>query len=302
MHHPSNRHHPAASPGGGVVSGVGQTVILVACATAVAGWVAGRSSTLVERRALRWQATHDALTGLANRVGLIHRAAEMAGTTRPARLSLLLVDLDGFKAVNDVHGHAAGDTVLVQAADRLQRCVRDFGAGAAVVSARLGGDEFAVLLSLPGPAVGTAVAADRLACAVHGVLSQPYVVPAPAGSHALAAVGASIGVALSTPGRRPELSHLLGGADAAMYAAKRRGGGWLVHDGRQDRAPATRTGVSYRCGRNEEPSRPPTGIVRRRWRDTTPLDLRRTASAAFPRLGRAAGPTSGRHALRGYSS
>ncbi len=105
----------------------------------------GRDVT--ERKALESElnhrAHHDPLTGLPNRALLLQRLAETLARTGPAprRLSMVVVDLDGFKNVNDTLGHAAGDELLQVAAQRLLGCVRDGD-----VAARLGGDEFAVMI------------------------------------------------------------------------------------------------------------------------------------------------------------
>ncbi|GAA1603627.1 sensor domain-containing diguanylate cyclase [Actinoplanes couchii] len=144
------------------------------------------------------QATHDALTGLANRV-LLHRRMEES----PDRLSLLLIDLDGFKPINDRHGHHTGDLVLQEVARRLTGLL-----GAGELAARLGGDEFAVLL----PGTG-AEAAARLAAQVVAVVAEPM----PVGGEVFR-VGASVGLA---EGAAADGDGLLREADAAMYRRKR---------------------------------------------------------------------------------
>ncbi|MDY7086222.1 MAG: sensor domain-containing diguanylate cyclase [Actinomycetota bacterium] len=153
---------------------------------------------------LRHQATHDPLTGLANRSLLEQRLA-----ARPdGQVSVLLIDLDGFKPINDRYGHHTGDQVLVAVADRL--AARTSGSGLAV---RLGGDEFAVLL--PGFDAGAAAGrAEHIALA----LAEPIRLP----DGPEVAVGASIGVSTGTAG---EAGRLLRDADAAMYRnkARRRG-------------------------------------------------------------------------------
>jgi diguanylate cyclase (GGDEF)-like protein/PAS domain S-box-containing protein len=145
---------------------------------------------------LHRQATHDALTGLANRV-LLNRRLEAS----TERVSMLLIDLDGFKEINDRHGHHTGDLVLQEVAGRLTGML-----GAGELAARLGGDEFAVLL--PGT---DATAATRLAERIAVVVAEPM----PIGG-VLLTVGASVGVSAGTPG-----DDLLRTADAAMYERKR---------------------------------------------------------------------------------
>ncbi|MEV0895847.1 diguanylate cyclase [Actinoplanes sp. NPDC049802] len=145
---------------------------------------------------LQRQVTHDALTGLGNRVLLRRRLAEPAES-----VSILLIDLDGFKEINDRHGHHTGDQVLQEVAGRLTGLL-----GAGELAARLGGDEFAVLL----PGIPAAEAA-RLAERITVLLAEPM----PIGG-LLLTVGASVGVSAGTPG-----DGLLRQADAAMYEHKR---------------------------------------------------------------------------------
>ncbi|MBO0806149.1 MAG: GGDEF domain-containing protein, partial [Nocardiopsaceae bacterium] len=102
-------------------------------------------------RRLLHQATHDQLTGLLNRAAVFGRlSAALAAGHGGARVGLCYVDLDGFKSVNDTHGHAAGDRLLATVAERIGRIARHHGA----VAARIGGDEFVVLAErspgLPG--------------------------------------------------------------------------------------------------------------------------------------------------------
>ncbi|MEV0805452.1 bifunctional diguanylate cyclase/phosphodiesterase [Micromonospora sp. NPDC050200] len=153
-------------------------------------------------------ATHDALTGLANRRHLLERGTEQLSARHAEGVTaLVLIDLNHFKEVNDTLGHAAGDQVLMQVADRLRAAAQ----GEDLV-ARLGGDEFAVLLrGLPAPAV----AAHR-AEALIGTLHEPLDVDGMRIS-----VEASGGIAVApASGGMPEL---LRRADVAMYQAKRAG-------------------------------------------------------------------------------
>ncbi|MGI9090949.1 MAG: putative bifunctional diguanylate cyclase/phosphodiesterase [Gemmatimonadaceae bacterium] len=190
-------------------------------------------------RELAHQALTDALTGLANRVLFRDRVAHaLARSSRdPSRVAVLLVDLDGFKLVNDRLGHGAGDAVLRGVAACFQRAVRE---GDTV--ARLGGDEFAILLE----DVRTVEEADAAAARLYDALMLPVTVALPQpGATAPAEpdadwtgesgaalereifVKASIGIALATPGEDPEA--LLRNADVAMYAAKARGKGQAMH-------------------------------------------------------------------------
>ncbi|MET7751715.1 GGDEF domain-containing protein [Micromonospora sp. NPDC005367] len=146
-----------------------------------------------ELAALQRASRRDPLTGLANRTGLADAWDQLA----PLRPWVVLVDLDGFKPVNDTHGHAAGDHVLTTVAQRL-RSVHG-------IAARLGGDEFAALLLDPNPAA----AARQLAAAI----ATPVRLP----SGIAVSVTASIGLA---PAHPAGLAAALGDADAAMYRAK----------------------------------------------------------------------------------
>ena len=157
-------------------------------------------------------ALHDPLTGLPNRRALaeaLDRAVARAERSGLA-LAVLALDLDGFKAVNDHHGHPAGDAALVEVGARLRRIVRRSD-----IVARLGGDEFAVIageLKGPNPVV-------RLARRIRSVLAEPLTLPS-----GRARVGVSIGVAFYPgDGDRPDL--LLSRSDRALYAAKRDGVG-----------------------------------------------------------------------------
>ncbi len=151
---------------------------------------------------MRRRATHDDLTGLLNRAGFIQQ-----GETRlqAGSISLLLLDLDGFKLVNDVYGHKAGDRVLVEVARRIRAVLPADG-----LAARLGGDEFAVLYD---PAA-TGIPQDRLAASLVAAVAQPL------DGFDAGRLGVSIGV---HSGPEPSLTELLSCADAALYAAKAAG-------------------------------------------------------------------------------
>jgi diguanylate cyclase (GGDEF)-like protein len=153
---------------------------------------------------LEHQANHDSLTGLANRARFGNAIAERLRAHRPT--SVLLIDIDDFKMVNDTMGHAVGDKLLAEVAVRLSAHM-----GPHDIPARLGGDEFAVLLDVDDPDA-TAEAADRIVLGLG--------VPVRVGDQRLLA-HASIGVATAGPGDGAE--ELLRNADIAMYAAKAAG-------------------------------------------------------------------------------
>ncbi len=152
---------------------------------------------------LREQANTDPLTGLFNRRALVE-LAEDAFAAPDAMVGLALIDLDGFKAVNDRHGHAAGDALLVQIAARMQRVV-----GADAMLARLGGDEFALLVAGPEAA--------SLAARINRMLTA--LVPTFHVGSAQITLGASAGMAVSPKDGR-NLTELFAAADATLYAAK----------------------------------------------------------------------------------
>jgi diguanylate cyclase (GGDEF)-like protein len=161
---------------------------------------------IAEQR-LERKASEDPLTGLANRTTFSQQIAA-ALTLRSLRdvhadVGVLYIDLDGFKAVNDQHGHAAGDDVLLEVADRLRSVTRPRD-----TIARLGGDEFAVLM----PRITPDVLATLVSRVVE-ILSKPYLV------HGAAVdVGASVGSYLAARGEAP--GEALERADAAMYEIK----------------------------------------------------------------------------------
>jgi diguanylate cyclase (GGDEF)-like protein/PAS domain S-box-containing protein len=164
-------------------------------------------------KTLTHQALHDMLTGLPNRELLRHRMERVGATAGHEEHSILYLDCDNFKRINDTFGHAAGDEYLVEMSGRFVASVRPED-----TVARLGGDEFAVLLERTG-AEGACLAAKRIL----GALSLPIVIAGKA-----VHPSASIGVASSQLGaRHPET--LLADADLAMYFAKRGGkGGYRV--------------------------------------------------------------------------
>jgi diguanylate cyclase (GGDEF)-like protein len=170
------------------------------------------------------RALHDPLTGLANRALLRDRlTVALARSRRSGRpVGALLLDLTGFKQVNDVHGHAAGDDLLKVVADRLRGCVRTED-----VVGRLGGDEFVVIAEDLRSARDAMVIAERIVAALDATV--------PVGRREVS-TPASIGIALSHADIT-DPDELLRMADAAMYAAKRRGGGTYEMHGVAPAAP-----------------------------------------------------------------
>ncbi|MEO3816565.1 EAL domain-containing protein [Plantactinospora sp. B24E8] len=176
-------------------------------------------SLRTQEELMRRAALYDPLTGLANRTLFLDRLEQaIAGHIRqPDRhYSVLLLDLDGFKWVNDSLGHLAGDRLLVQVADRIRAST-----GEADVAARFGGDEFAILLPDPPGDPGPVVMAERIRAALD--------VPFRLGEEEFV-VSASIGISRSTGGYRCA-EDVIRDADTAMYSAKsQRKGSHAVFD------------------------------------------------------------------------
>ncbi len=168
--------------------------------------VESRNDIVAEQRKVSELAYRDSLTGLANRRAFLD-ALRDAAMVHPGRgIAVGMIDLDGFKVINDTYGHRSGDELLVETAARFQ----ELGIGDAMI-ARLGGDEFAVLLR---DADGLDDAHRRLS-QLAGAFNQAFMI----GGH-LFRLRASIGLAYSAPGATSTLS-LIGRADLAMYQAKR---------------------------------------------------------------------------------
>ena len=181
-----------------------------------------------ERHRLETLAHTDALTGALNRHALLRQGQALVQSAAPGRhVAVCMIDLDGFKAVNDQHGHAAGDRLLQQLAQRLQHLLRTTDQ---VV--RTGGDEFVVVVpGLQSPLEAEAVAAKLLQAA-----AQPFAL-----GGAVCRVGLSVGYALA-PDDAGDLATLMARADAAMYAAKAAG-----KNRSQRAAPATSPAGSVRA-------------------------------------------------------
>ncbi len=176
----------------------------------VTGWIATVDDVTDRRRAeteLTHQATHDMLTGLPNRMLLEDRLQQACARLRRQNdaVAVMFIDLDGFKAVNDNHGHTVGDRVLVEVAERLRQILRSVD-----TVARLGGDEFVVFCEgLPESDVHEVVRR------ISATLSVPLVV-----NGVVVRIGASIGVEI-TRDESITFDELLARADQAMYRQKR---------------------------------------------------------------------------------
>ena len=199
----------------GQFADVNDVAVALATVTVLAG-MARAGLTVVERlRESDRRAVTDDLTGLGNRRHLVDQlyAAIESAANAEAVLALLLIDLDGFKELNDTLGHHTGDEVLRQIGPRLAQILR-----ADDTLARLGGDEFAVVLA-PGDEATASAAGLRLRAA----LERPFEV----GGIRLH-IDASVGIALFPEHARDALG-LLQRADVAMYEAKRMRTGHEVY-------------------------------------------------------------------------
>jgi diguanylate cyclase (GGDEF)-like protein len=174
-------------------------------------WVAQRKA-LEEQ--LKHQASHDHLTGLHNQASFYEHLSRALSRSRRqnSMISLLFVDLDDFKLINDYLGHQEGDRVLREVAERLKECLRE-----EEMAARLGGDEFVVVLE----DVADASAAVRVAERFQEQLRAPSDVH---DGYRLCA-SASLGIAVDAPERPQQLVHA---ADLAMYEAKAMGKGCIA--------------------------------------------------------------------------
>lgn len=184
---------------------------ILSLALALLAWLGHRGQRIERARrteaeqAAHVSASYDLLTGLANRRLFAARVEEALRAGR--RCAVLFIDLDRFKPVNDTHGHAAGDRVLVEIARRLRACAREPDH-----VARLGGDEFALLLELRhGDEDPTGLSARRVLKA----LEEPIDIAGP-----MVSVGGTIGIAIG-PDMGADAAQLIHAADCAMYEAKR---------------------------------------------------------------------------------
>lgn len=189
------------------------TVAVTAAVAAQAAVGKAAAAAAVARRTeaqLTHDVLHDDLTGLANRRLLVDRLSQALARSSRAGTSVavLVLDLDGFKAVNDGFGHAAGDELLIGVARKLEGCLRDTD-----TCARIGGDEFVVVCEdLSHPSDGPLVAGRLETALAAGVSVGDRTVP----------VLASVGIAVSSASSSPQ--DLLAEADSAMYRAKGKSG------------------------------------------------------------------------------
>jgi diguanylate cyclase (GGDEF)-like protein len=192
----------------------GRSVLMRFQPLAKRGWVTTHEDITERRRAeatLAFLARHDALTQLPNRTLFQERLTQALATTRrQAGCAVLLLDLDGFKPVNDALGHPLGDALLKSVAARMQSTIRDVD-----TVARLGGDEFAIIQVGVASPDQVAALAERAIAAV----DQPFDID----GHRIF-VGASIGIALA-PSDGTTCDTLLRNADIALYLAKAEGRG-----------------------------------------------------------------------------
>jgi diguanylate cyclase (GGDEF)-like protein len=225
-------------------------VAMIAAATAVvvAGNLRLRRTLAVTRGQLgeaRFRASHDALTGLANRRGIDSDLADrmVSGDS----WTLILVDLDGFKPVNDVHGHAAGDLVLAETARRLSTVVDPD----TDLVGRWGGDEFVILADSPIPAISMMLARDAVT-----VLREPVTVD----GDVRVEVSASVGLVQVFPGDDARI--VKKSADLALYRAKAAGGNTVREYGPSEPRPVVDERPQKRV-RDSHPHRVPAelGVV-----------------------------------------
>ncbi|MEU3445015.1 EAL domain-containing protein [Streptomyces griseoincarnatus] len=180
---------------------------------------------------LRYEATHDALTGLPNRTFFFERLEKALAAGPGQRFGLCYLDLDGFKTVNDSLGHAAGDRLLVEVADRLQSCATAPGE----MVARLGGDEFVALTT----GTDTRRSVDELAGRIMNALLAPISID----GRELTVRG-SIGIVEGPAGER-SAAEVLRSADITMYRAKAAGGNrFELADPEADARAITRHGLT----------------------------------------------------------
>ena len=165
-----------------------------------------RSSAVADE--MRFRANHDDLTKLLNRSGFMQEVADRSAKFR-STLCVMVLDLDGFKSVNDLFGHQAGDEVLIEVARRIHETLTD-----QFVIARIGGDEFAIFYERSASAHTPSALATRLITAIE----------VPFSAFDAGRIGASIGIYATVPGTQDfNIAEMLTSADEALYAAKNAG-------------------------------------------------------------------------------
>jgi diguanylate cyclase (GGDEF)-like protein len=224
----------------------GRTVLVTHQPMPHGGWISTHEDITERREAdrnIRFLAHHDALTGLSNRALFVEKLDDaVARLYRHGEpFTVLMMDLDRFKNVNDTLGHPAGDQLLQETARRLKSSLRETD-----VLARLGGDEFAILQSgEENPHEG----ATNLATRILKIISEPYHIDGN-----VVSVGSSIGIALA-PENSDNSSDILKMADLALYAVKAAGSNdfrffepemLAALDGRREQEDQLRTAIS-RC-------------------------------------------------------
>ncbi len=172
-------------------------------------------------RALKEAAYTDEMTGVLNRRGFQIALEAALGSERKLQLALFILDLDGFKSVNDTHGHPVGDKLLQQSAQRIAGCLRGHDK-----VARMGGDEFAIICEGISTAAQTTIVAQKLLDAV----GAPYSI-----NGERLTVSASLGIACA-PGDATAIEALYHASDTALYEAKARGKNCYVRYRVQDSA------------------------------------------------------------------
>jgi diguanylate cyclase (GGDEF)-like protein len=225
------------------------TATAMALVTTMAAAVVGNlrlrrtlSTTRDQLGEARFRASHDPLTGLANRRGV--EAALSDRMTSGDSWALILVDLDGFKPVNDSHGHAAGDLVLEQTARRLATVVDP----AADLVGRWGGDEFVILAGSPIGAISMMLARDAAT-----VLREPFTVD----NGVRVELTASVGLVQVFPGDDPRI--VKKSADLALYRAKAAGGNTAREYGPSEPKPVIDERPQQRI-RDSHPHRVPSEL------------------------------------------
>ncbi|HEV8703105.1 MAG TPA: EAL domain-containing protein [Candidatus Polarisedimenticolia bacterium] len=193
------------------------------------------SEQKAQTEALEYQTLHDVLTSLPNRTLLndrLHQAI-LSGSRQRKSAAVLVMDVDGFKEVNDTHGHHVGDQLLQNIALRLEGLLR----GSDTV-ARLGGDEFAIVPAIGMGGEDGATTARKILRA----LEQPFLI-----DDRVVRIAASIGIAVY-PADGLDAPTLMRHADAAMYVAKRARCGYAVYAARQDRPVAVHLPLARELG------------------------------------------------------